>query len=294
MAVYEQKYKLYSGPLTPEGSRLLIIPRYALRDVFGSKLFTGFFALCYICPLVMSILIYLHYNVNALAIMQLRVRDLLAIDADFFRVFVTVQSSFAFLLTVIVGPPLVSRDMANNALPLYLCRPFSRKEYVIGKMSVLTILLSAVTWVPGLLLFAFQSYLEGISWFAQNLWISAAIFLTSWTWILVLALLSLTMSAWVKWRIAASAGIFAVYIIPNVFALMVVQIFSTRWGNIISLSKVLETITAALFRSKDLWAVEVDARLRLPAAAAWFALIAFYGICLLLLTRRVKAYEVVR
>src|SRR5258707_13066390 len=54
------------------------------------------------------------------------------------------------------GPPLVSRDLRNNALPLYLCRPFTRTEDVLGKMSVLLILLSAITWIPQLLLFLFH------------------------------------------------------------------------------------------------------------------------------------------
>ena len=42
-----------------------------------------------------------------------------------------------------------------------------------GKMSVVLILLSAITWAPGLLLFLFQSYLEGFGWFSDNLWIAS-------------------------------------------------------------------------------------------------------------------------
>ena len=80
----------------------------------------------------------------------------------------SLQNGFAFFVTLLVGPPLVSRDLRNNALPLYLCRPFSRTEYVLGKMSVLLILLSAMTWVPQLLLFPFQSYLEGAQWFCRQ------------------------------------------------------------------------------------------------------------------------------
>jgi len=290
MAVYEHTYKLYAGSLTPEWSRFLIIPRHAFRDVFASKIFIGFFALCFVCPLVMAILIYLHYNVNALLIMNLKVGDLVSIDGDFFRVFVSIQSSLAFLMTVLIGPPLVSRDMSNNALPLYLCRPFSRAEYVIGKMSVLVILLSAITWVPGLLLFVFQSYLEGAGWFAQNIWIAGAIVVASMAWIVVLALLSMTLSAWLKWRIAASAGLFAVFMIPSVIGTMIGFMFETRWGNIINLNAILESINKSLFRSRNSFNVVPD----LPVAAAWVGLALFCAICLLLLSRRVRAYEVVR
>src|SRR5678810_929652 len=171
MAVYEVTYKPYLGRLTPDWSRFLVIPRHAFRDVFKSKLFTAFFAICFLPLLVEAILIYLHHNVNALAILRVNVRELIPIDASFFQAFVNLQAGFAFFVTLLVGPPLVSRDLRNNALPLYLCRPFSRAEYVMGKMSVLLILLSGITWVPPLLMFLFQSYLEGVAWFRDNLWI---------------------------------------------------------------------------------------------------------------------------
>src|SRR5712691_12923372 len=234
MAVYEQTYKRYAGRLTPEWSRFLIIPRHAYRDVFRSKLFTAFFGLCFIPLLVEAILIYLHHNVNALAILKVNVRELIPIDAFFFQTFVNLQASFAFFVTLLVGPPLVARDLRNNALPLYLCRPFSRTDYVLGKMSVLLILLSAMTWVPQLLLFLFQSYLEGASWFVNNIWMASAIFLSSFVWILLLALLSQAVSALVKWRVVASAALLGLFFIPSVFGEVVNNIFLTRWGNIIS------------------------------------------------------------
>src|SRR4029077_16738654 len=155
MAVYEHSYKRYAGPLTPEWSRFLIIPRHAYRDVFKSKLFTAFFSLCFIPLLIEAILIYLHHNVNALALVKVNVRELIPIDAFFFQTFVNLQGVFAFFVTLLIGPPLVARDLRDAALPLFFCRPFSRAEYVLGKMSVLLILLSAITWIPQLLLFCF-------------------------------------------------------------------------------------------------------------------------------------------
>src|SRR5437588_9237259 len=161
MAVLERSYKRYQGALSSERSRFLIIPRHAYRDVFKSKLFTAFFAVCFVPLLVEAVLIYLHHNVNALAILKVDVRQLIPIDASFFETFVAIQGALAFLLALLVGPPLVARDVTNNALPLYLCRPFSRSEYVFGKMCVVLILLSGITWAPQLLLFFFQGYLEG-------------------------------------------------------------------------------------------------------------------------------------
>src|SRR6266446_1686166 len=229
MAVLERSYKRYDGVPTPEWSRFLIIPRHAFRDVFRSKLFTAFFALSFIWPLVCAILIYLHHNVNALGIMKLNVADVLPIDALFFQTYVVVQGTIGFFLAMLVGPQQVSRDLTNNALPLYLCRPFTRSEYVVGKMSIVIILLSTITWVPGLVLFLLQSYLEGWSWFSANSWIASAIFLGSLVWIVLLALLTQAISAWVKWRVAARAALRAVFFIPTAFAEIINQIFETRW-----------------------------------------------------------------
>ncbi len=303
MAVYEHTYKQYAGPLTPEWSRFLIIPRHAYRDVFKSKLFTAFFVVCFAPLLLEAILIYLHHNVNALAILKIDVRRLLPIDATFFEAFVGVQGGFAFLLTLLVGPPLVARDLRNNALPLYLCRPFSRAEYVFGKMCVVLILLSLITWAPGLLLFLFQSYLEGFSWFADNLWIASAIFLSSLAWILLLTLLSQTISALVKWRMAASAALLALYLIPSVFSEVINEIFGTRWGHIISIDALRRSVTAGLFGTFVQTTRQVldngfgvrDVILSEPPIwCSWFALFLICAICLAVLSRKVKAYEVVR
>jgi ABC-2 type transport system permease protein len=304
MAVYEVTYKRYLGKLTPEWSRFLVIPRHAFRDVFKSKLFTAFFVVCFIPLLLEAILIYLHHNVNALAILKVDVRELIPIDTSFFQTFVNLQGSFAFFVTLLVGPPLVARDLRNNALPLYLCRPFSRTEYVLGKMSVLLILLSAITWVPQLLLFLFQSYLEGPTWFVNNLSIAAAIFVGSVVWILLLALLSQAVSALVKWRVVASAALLGIFFIPSVFGEVVNNIFMTRWGHIISLGALIRNVTAGLFGTF----VRASGQLREwdgrfgheitvyepPLWASWFALFVICAICLALLSRKVKAYEVVR
>lgn len=303
MAVYDHSFKNYAGPLTPEWSRFLIIPRHAFRDVFKSKLFTAFFAICFIPLLVEAILIYLHHNVNALAIMRVNVRELIPIDASFFQTFVNLQGGFAFFVTLLVGPPLVSRDLRNNALPLYLCRPFSRTEYVAGKMSVVLILLSAMTWVPQLLMFLFQAYLEGGRWFIDNLWIASAIFIASFVWLLLLALLSQAISALVKWRVIASASLLGLFFIPSVFGEVVNVIFRTRWGNLISLGALTKNISAGLFgtferTSSFITTVdgEVITRVALtepPLWASWAALFLVCAICLAILSAKVKAYEVV-
>ncbi|HXC70715.1 MAG TPA: ABC transporter permease subunit [Pyrinomonadaceae bacterium] len=306
MAVYEQTYKRYDGKLTPEWSRFLIIPRHAYESIFSSKLLTAFFVICFLPLLLEAILIYLHHNYTALTIMQATVKDLIPIDNTFFRFWTYFEGFFAFFLALLLGPPLVARDLRNNALPLYLCRPFSRTEYVMGKMSVILILLSTITWIPQLLLFLFQSYLEGFAWFKANLWIASAIIIANFVWIVLLALLTQTISALVKWRVVASGVLLGLFIIPSAFAEIINQLFQTRWGSLLSLGALMKSVTDGLFglfdrvtgtiaiRDFDGDIVREIALIEPPLWCSWAMLFLVCAICLAVLSWKVKAYEVVK
>jgi ABC-2 type transport system permease protein len=289
MAVYEHIYKPYEGKLTPAWSRFLVLPRYAYQDLFKYKLFTALFVLCYVCPLIYTVLIYLRHNVVALAIFGATAVEIakdIPIGGTFFFIFTVIQTLLSFIFTVIIGPVLISRDLANNALPLYLCRPFSRFEYIVGKMSVLMILLSAITLVPGLLLFLFQSYLEGGGWIAENWWIASAIFTLSFLTLAMLSLLAMAFSAWIKWRTAASAALFAVLIIPIPVGFSIQELFDTTAGHLLSPIMAFVSLAKLLFRLE--WTDAI-----LTSGEAWFVFAAFAVICLLMLSRKVRPYEVV-
>ena len=290
MAVYEQSYARYTGPVTPEWSRFLILPRYAYEVVFRSKLFVSFFALCFAVPFAGLLLIYLHHNISALNFLDLpleQLKEFLPIDADFFHRGLWFQGALSFLLVLFVGPALVAPDLRNNGLPLYLSRPFSRSEYVLGKLSVLLILLSAITWVPGLLLFSFQSYLEGGGWLWANWRIGWAVFAGSWVWILFLSLFALAVSAWVKWKPVARIALMGFFFVLMGFGNALNEVLNTWWGMLLSAWQVIASIWMSLFGlapGSDLP----------PPLPAWIALGAACLLFLWLLSRRIRAYEVVR
>ena len=308
MAVYEHLYGSYEGVSHTSLSRFLVIPRYALRDVFKSKLFTTIFILCFIYPLIATILVYLHHNVNALALLQINVRELLPIDASFFRTFLEVQGWFALILTVLVAPPLISRDLSNNALPLYLSRPLSRTEYVLGTMAVIVFLLSLVTWIPGLLVFFFQASLAGIGWLWANLWMIPAIVLGSMAWIVLLSLLALAVSTLVKWRVVASGALLGLFFVPSAMGQIINQLFLTRSGHLISMWATMNSIWRGLFGLFERQTGRVTGRienpiydgqlvdvvlLEPPLWASWLVISLVCVVCVWLLARKVRAYEVI-
>jgi ABC-2 type transport system permease protein len=285
MAVFEQKYKPYVDELTPNWSRFFVIPRYAYKEIFQSRIFLALFVSCFVYPLACMLIVYLHHNATALEMLRLPITQVIPIDLDFFYYFVVVQSTFGFFVTMFIGPTLVAKDVSNNALALYLCRPFSRNDYVLGKMVTLLILLSLITWVPGILLFFFQCYLEGTTWMFENIRILFAIFVGSSIWIILLALMSQAISAWVKWRVAAMGILLGLFFIPNAIALVIRGIFDTKWGYIISTRSLMRTILADLFKHST--------RIEVPVWSAWVAVSVICVFCLFLLFRKVKACEVI-
>jgi ABC-2 type transport system permease protein len=284
VAVYRRSYTLYSGPLTPAWSRFLVFFRYSWKNLFRSKLQTGLFVFCFFYPLLCLVLIYLAHNLSFLESYGAG-NQLIRIDNKFFFFFMDVQGVLAFVLTVFTGPGLISPDIANGALPLYFCRPFSRAEYVFGKASVLAILLSQITWIPGLFLFAVQASLSGSEWTWDHFWIVGSLVLSSLIWIAILSFLALALSAWVKWRIVAGALLLAVLFFGAGFAQAINAVLRTESGHFLDIVYLMATVWTSLFR--------IDANRSMSSEKAWIALVIYCGICLALLVRKVRAYEVI-
>ena len=286
MAVHKRTYRRYSGELTPAWSRFLILYRYSRKSLLRSRLLTGFYVLCFFFPLFCAIEIYLLHNLEFGAKYGFDLARFIAVDNKFFFYFVDVQGGLAFILTAFTGPGLISPDLANGALPLYFCRPFSRAEYVAGKMSALAVLLSQITWVPGLILFAIQASVAPRHWLAENWWIAGSIVLASWIWVAILCLLSMALSAWVKWRFVAGALMLGVFFFGAGFGNAINAVMRTNSGSLIDIGHLIATVWTTLFR--------IPSDLGTSATEAWTVLIIVCGICLLMLMRKVRAYEVIK
>lgn len=287
MAVYKRSYRGYAGSVTPAWSRFLILYRASRRTLFRSKGSSAFFVLCFFFPLLCLLGIYANWNLSALTFLGGKASSFrLDINGSFFLIYLTVQGAFSFILTAFIGPGLISPDLANGALTLYLCRPLSRFEYVLGKASVLVIVLSEITWIPGLILFAVQADLAGSRWAADHAWIAAAILLGSLIWIFLLCLLSMALSAWVKWRIAAGALLLAVFFVGAGFAQAINAVLQTKQGHLVDLGNLVTVIWQGLFRQRSAQGISVT--------EAWCALFVFLGCCVLLLMRKLRPNEVIR
>jgi ABC-2 type transport system permease protein len=285
MAVYKRTYRGYAGNLTPAWSRFLILFQFSRRTLFRSKVQAAFFVICFFFPLLCLLGIYANANLSAFSFLGPRSGPVLEINGNFFAIYLSVQAAFAFVLTAFIGPGLVSPDLANGALTLYLCRPLSRAGYVLGKMSVLFITLSWITWLPGLVLFFVQASLSGWQWLIDNFWIAIALVASSLLGILVLSLLALALSAWVKWRIVAGAALLGTFFLGAGFAQAINAVLRTHQGYLIDTSRLLSIVWHDLFRD--------PAEPAIPVMEAWMGLLALAAFCLYLLMKKVRANEVI-
>ena len=288
MAVYKQNYKRYDGPITNSRWRFSILPRYSFQSIFEFKAFTIFYVLCFVPWLVGLIALYLRANADILASVGMNVIGQFPIDSSFFRVLFQAQTFLVFIMSMFVGPGLVSPDLTNNALPLYLSRPFSRHEYVAGKLCVVITLACLITWIPGLLVFLVQCSLDP-GWMSTHLRIAAAIFVGSWVWIILVSLLSVAISAWVKWKPVAAASMFGIFFVSAAFGEMANEVLDlqTKWGILINITEVMNMIWTWLFTA-------VSTYRTLPVWAAFVSFAVYCVAAMLMLWKKIRACEVVR
>jgi ABC-2 type transport system permease protein len=235
MAVYKRGYQRYDGPLTGRWARFLVLPRYSWRRLYQQRLVLLLTMLAMLWPVLCGGFIYLTNHMELLQGFEddQEFRQFIQVDGRFFSIFMYVQAGFAVFLAALAGPGLVAPDLANNALPLYFSRPLTRWSYALARLTVLVGMLSVVTWIPGLVLFAWQVGLAGGSWFGVNWTLGAGMMAGFLLWILILSLVAMASSAYVKWRVVAAAVSLAFFFILSGVAEMIDNVFRVTWGHII-------------------------------------------------------------
>jgi ABC-type transport system involved in multi-copper enzyme maturation permease subunit len=305
MAVHERTYRPITSGLTPAWSRFLVLPRHAWAALATSRLLVAFLVLCFVPPLVASGLVYVAHNatVQALLGMERGLQGAFVVDGTFYYRLMLVQSGLAFLLTAWVGPGLVAPDLTNGSLPLYLSRPFSRAEYVLGRFVTLFLVLWLVIVLPDLLLFLLHASLAddvaGVGWWRENLHIPWAI-VSGWSlYFTLLALLSLALSACVRWRIVATALFVGIPLVSAGLGTILNEVLRTYWGHTVNLTYVVSAVWRDLLRVPALGLLRRgdvgDPRFQdVPVGYCWIVVLGVAGACLLVLGRRLRARQVVR
>ena len=205
MAVYKRGYQRYQGPSRGAGRGSWCCPATPGGRLYQQRLVVLLTMLAIVWPLLCAGFIYLTNHAELLQGLDQEFRQFIQVNGRFFSIFMYVQAGFAVFLAALAGPGLIAPDLANNALPLYFSRPLTRWSYALARLTVLVGMLSIVTWIPGLLLFGLQVGLAGGWWFWANWTLGAGMVAGFLLWLLVLSLVAMASSAYVKWRVVAAA-----------------------------------------------------------------------------------------
>jgi ABC-2 type transport system permease protein len=166
--IHDQGYRRYTGERMPPGRAWIVIARAGLRTFLLRRPLVGLLLVSWVPFLVRTIMFYFAANMPQM--------PFLTPTAATFEQFLRQQAPFVFFVTVYVGAGLIANDRRANALQLYLSKPVTRGEYVLGKVTILMAFILFITWVPAILLLVMQIAFAGnFTFFVSNLFLFPAI-----------------------------------------------------------------------------------------------------------------------
>jgi len=280
MPIYEQGYRRYVARAALHTTRFWPITREALRLLLQKRLFT-LFLLGSLSPLAVKVIqIYLARQYPQMA-------AILSAGPPLFGDFMNSQVLFAILLSIFGASGLIANDLRTGAILVYLSRPLTRRDYVLGKLGVPMAICLAVTLLPGVLLYVAAIGLAPDSYLRWDLaWLLPAIVAHALCASLVVSLLTLAVSA--LSRSARVAGIAMAGLLLGLETMrgLLQFAFGRREAVLLSLWADLKALGVALFGVVE---YQIEVYWAWPLAV----LVAVSAACLLVLRARVRAVEIV-
>src|SRR5687767_59796 len=279
MPIHDQGYRRYVGHRDAHSRTWLVITRAGIMERLRERKFLGLLLVAWLPFLVQTVRLYIAANYQQTA-------QFLGPTPALFRDFLQMQGIFVFFITLYVGSGLIANDRRANALQIYLSKPLTRVEYVVGKLTTLLLFLTAVTWLPAILLLLLQMMFAGnLTFLAANLFLFPAITVFSAVLVLTSAFAMLALSSLSKSRRFVAvmyAGL--IFFTAAMYQALRGITGSQAWA-FISPGDVLDVFSRVIFR--------VTGPTALPFPAAVLFVVLLLGASILVLERRVRGVEVV-
>jgi ABC-2 type transport system permease protein len=280
MPIYEQTYRRWEARAPLRSVRFWPITREALRLLIHKRVFWFLLAFATLPVLAFIGRIYAGTHIP-------QAGRLLAGGSGVFGEFLGGQVSMAVILTIYAGAGLVASDLRTGAILIYLSRPLTRRDYVLGKLGVLLIVNLSITLVPGWLLYVAALGLSPDRFARWDLaWVPAGILGQSLVMAATVSVAGLAVSSLAKSVRAAGLGFFLVAFGLELIHGLVRGIFRTPSAGLISFQEDLRIVGRVLFGATR----RAEADWILAAAV----LVVFTMAGLAVLRARVRAVEIVR
>jgi hypothetical protein len=197
-----------------------------------------------------------------------------------------VRFFFPLLVSIFGAAGLIANDLRTGAILVYLARPLTRRDYILGKLGVPLALNLAITLVPGLLLYAVAVALVPEHFLRWDLvWIAPAVVVQSLVISVALSVLVLAVSSLCRSARVAGLGFFGLLFGLEMARLLLQYGLGRREAMLLSLQADMQALGAALF------GLGGERVFPWVAPAAVLVLVALG--CLAVLRARVRAVEIV-
>lgn len=279
MPIHDQGYRRYGGRREAHGRTWWVITRAGIIERLRERKFLGLLLIAWLPFLVRTVQLYIAANYQQTA-------QFLGPTPGLFREFLQQQGIFVFFITMYVGAGLIANDRRANALQIYLSKPLTRVDYVVGKLATLLIFLIAVTWVPGILLLLMQMMFAGnLTFLKANLFLFPAITAYAAVAVTMAAFSMLALSSLSRSRRFVAVMYAGLIFFTAAMYQALRGITSSRAWAVISPGDVLNVFADVIFRNQNTPPI--------PFPVALLVVALLLGGSVLVLERRVRGVEVV-
>jgi len=276
MPIHDQGYRRYSGARVLRARSWSVIARAGIAERLRERRFLALLLVAWLLFFVRAVQIYFGTTfVRA---------SFFAPSAETFHSFLTQQRLFVFFITIYAGAGLIASDRQANALQLYLSKPITRHDYIVGKLATLAAFLIAVTWVPAMMLLMLQVLFSGsLEFVSTHPRLVPAITITAALQVALASMMMLALSSLSRSRRFAAM----LYALVTIFAGTIERVLQTATGAagwvLLSPQNTLLVITDALF------GIEPE----IPVTIALIAIVTLMALCVAVLEQRVRGVDVV-
>lgn len=289
MTIKEKGYSHWDGEFSIKKLPWWPITRYGIKLTLKKKFFKLTYTLALVPALVFLVIIYLAERIEDFSVIMDGGSQLIKVNPALFNTYLT-NDFLLFMIIIIVvfaGAGLIADDIKYNSLQLYFSRPLQKKDYLLGKASILVIFLFFLTLVPGLFLFIMKLIFSGgLKFFSDFPLLPISIIGYSILMTVFFSFYTLLLSAISKSRRYVIILIVGIYFFSDILFAIFFNIFRSPYASLFSLKVNLQQLGAAFFGVKA------------PYNVPWiYSLLVLVGICCLsgvVLIRKVKGVEIVK
>ncbi|MFI5184016.1 MAG: ABC transporter permease [Vicinamibacteria bacterium] len=281
MPIYDQSYRKHDARAPLRKARFWPITREALRLILQRRAFLVLIGVSLLPFIVRAVHIYVVIRFPEFG-------RVLPVDGRLFGEFLNQQIFVALLLSVFGGAGLIANDLMTGAILVYLSRPLTRRDYVLGKLGVLLALNLGVTLAPALALYGIGTGLapgEYLRW--ERAWIGPAIVLHGLLIATVISLVALAVSSLSRSARISGLGFVGLFVGLEVARGILGAMTRRPEAHILSVWNDLILVGKHLFGITD----------RIASVPTLYPALVLAGVvlaCLAILRSRVRAVEIVR